>query len=197
MGTKHWRLRLIALDDLCERGRIVNESVDETDLAILRILQANGRATHAAIGKAVGMTGPSVYARIKRMERAGTIRGYTALVDPAALGQGLVAIVRVGVSASADEQEPFESIVRADPQVLECHDVDGEDSYVLKVRTASPRSLRRLLADLRAIPGVTRTVSSIALETVKDVTATAVVGPVAEPRAGSGTAGPARPGADA
>ena len=144
----------------------MNDPVDETDLAILRLLQTDGRATHAAIGKAVGLTGPSVYARIKRLERDGIIRGYTALIDPAALDQGLVAIVRVSLKASADEQEPFESIVGADPQVLECHDVDGEDSYILKVRTASPQTLRRLLADLHGIPGVTRTVSSIALETV-------------------------------
>ncbi|GAA4631725.1 Lrp/AsnC family transcriptional regulator [Actinoallomurus vinaceus] len=169
----------------------MNDQVDETDLAILRLLQTDGRATHAAIGKAVGLTGPSVYARIKRMERDGIIRGYTALIDPAALDQGLVAIVRVSLKASADEQEPFESIIGADPQVLECHDVDGEDSYILKVRTASPQTLRRLLADLRGVPGVTRTVSSIALETVKDVTATAVLGPVAEARDSGRTAEPA------
>ena len=153
--------------------------MDDVDLTILRLLQADARMTHAAIGKAVGLTAPSVYARIKRMERDGIIRGYTALIDPAALGQGLVAIVRVSVTASADEQESFESVVGRDPQVLECHDVDGEDSYILKVRTASPQALRRLLADLRAIPSVARTVSSIALETVKDVTATAVIGEIA------------------
>jgi Lrp/AsnC family leucine-responsive transcriptional regulator len=157
----------------------MNDSMDDVDLAILRLLQADGRATHAAIGKTVGLTAPSVYARIKRMERHGIIRGYTTLIDPAALDQGLVAIVRVSVTASADEQQPFESVIGRDPQVLECHDVDGEDSYILKVRTASPQALRRLLADLRAIPGVTRTVSSIALETVKDVTATAVIGVIA------------------
>jgi Lrp/AsnC family transcriptional regulator, leucine-responsive regulatory protein len=69
--------------------------------------------------------------------------------------------------------------VLGESQVLECHDVDGEDSYILKVRTDSARSLRKLLASLRAIPDVTRTVSSIVLETVKDVTGTAVLGPVA------------------
>lgn len=145
--------------------------LDEIDLGILRLLQSDGRATHAALGKEVGLTGPSVYSRIKRLERAGVIRGYTALVDPGALNQALVAYLRVGTRASADEQEPFETFVLAEPRILECHDVDGEDSYLLKVRVGSPRTLRALLAEIRALPGITRTVTSIALETVKEVLA--------------------------
>jgi DNA-binding Lrp family transcriptional regulator len=90
-----------------------------------------------------------------------------------ALNQELVAHMRVGTQAGAGEQEPFETFVRDEPQVLECHDVDGEDSYVLKIRTASPQSLRRLLARIRSLPGVTRTVTSIALETIMEPAASA------------------------
>ncbi|MEY9964047.1 Lrp/AsnC family leucine-responsive transcriptional regulator [Streptacidiphilus sp. MAP12-16] len=147
--------------------------LDAVDREILRILQADGRATHAAIAKTVGLTGPSVYSRVRRMERDGVIRGYTTLIDPQALNQGLVAHMRVVTRADADEQQPFETFVHGEPQVLECHDVDGEDSYVLKVRTGSPQTLRLLLARIRAIPGVTRTVTSIALETIKEPTASA------------------------
>ena len=176
----------------------MNETIDELDLAVLRMLQTDGRATYASMGKAVGLSGPSVHARVRRMERDGIIRGFTALIDPAALGQELVAIVRVTVAASAAEQEPFESVVLGEEQVLECHDVDGEDSYILKVRTDSARSLRRLLAGLRSVPGVTRTVTSIALETVKDITATAVLAPVAraagQDSAGDGPAGDGQAG---
>ena len=156
---------------------MLNESVttglDDVDLQILKILQADGRATHAAIGKTVGLTGPSVYSRVRRMEREGIIRGYTTLIDPRALQQDLVAYMRVGTQADQTEQGPFEAFVRDEPQVLECHDVDGEDSYVLKIRTASPQSLRGLLARIRALPGVTRTVSSIALQTIKEPAASA------------------------
>ncbi|WP_327320457.1 Lrp/AsnC family transcriptional regulator [Streptomyces sp. NBC_01235] len=151
----------------------VSLGLDHVDLKILKILQADGRATHAAIGKTVGLTGPSVYSRVRRMEREGIIRGYTTLIDPHALQQDLVAHMRVGTYADETEQEPFETFVRDEAQILECHDVDGEDSYVLKIRTASPQSLRRLLARIRAIPGVTRTVTSIALETIKEPTASA------------------------
>ena len=147
--------------------------LDEVDLEILRLLQADGRATHAAIGKIVGLTGSSVYSRVRRMEREGVIRGYTTLIDPSAVRQTLVAYMRVGTHAHADEQGPFEDFVRGEPQVLECHDVDGEDSYTLKIRTATPQTLRDLLVRIRAIPGVTRTVTSIALLTIKEPTASA------------------------
>ena len=142
--------------------------LDEVDLEILRLLQADGRATHAAIGKVVGLTGSSVYSRVRRLERVGVIRGYTTLIDPGALGQSLVAYMRVGTHADADEQGPFEEFVRGEPQVLECHDVDGEDSYMVKIRTATPQTLRSLLVRIRALPGVTRTVTSIALLTIKE-----------------------------
>lgn len=158
--------------------------LDDTDLRILTILQADGRATHAAIGKAIGLTGPSVYSRIRRMERDGVIAGYTALIDPGALRQDLVAHIRVGTYAGEAEQGPFEAFVLAEPQILDCHDVDGEDSYLLKVRTTSPQSLRLLLTRIRAIPGVTRTVTSIALATIKEAAASAhLAGP--QPPAGS------------
>ena len=151
----------------------MSSGLDDTDLRILTILQADGRATHAAMGKAIGLTGPSVYSRIRRMERDGIIRGYTALIDPRALQQDLVAHIRVTTHADETEQEPFETFVLGEPQVLECHDVDGADSYLLKVRTAAPQTLRLLLARIRAIPGVTRTVTSIALQTVKEPAASA------------------------
>ncbi|MFT7836769.1 Lrp/AsnC family transcriptional regulator [Saccharothrix sp. BKS2] len=143
--------------------------LDEVDLQLLTLLQEDGRATHAALGKAVGLTGPSVYARVKRLEQEGVIRGYSAIVEPQSVGQGLLSFIRVGTAASHDEQEPFESYVQESRAIIECHDVDGEDSYILKTRTGSPEELRGLLAEIRALPGVTRTVSSIVLLTVKEI----------------------------
>ena len=152
-------------------------ALDEVDLKLLRALQANARATQAALGQAVGLTGPSVYARIRRLEREGIIRGYTALVAPEAVQQDLVAFIRVGTRAGPGERQPFESFVLAEDEIAECYDVDGEDSYILKVRTASPQTLRDLLARLRAIHGVCRSVTSIALADVKDLTRTGHVPP--------------------
>lgn len=143
-------------------------TLDEIDLKILELLQEDGRQSHTAIGKATDLTGPAVYARIQRMERDGIIKGYSVLLDAEKIGRPLAAFVRVGTLASADIDSPFEQFVLNEPQILECHDVDGEDSYILKVRTSTPKALRDLLAKIRAIPGVTRTITSISLITIKE-----------------------------
>jgi len=131
-------------------------------------LRKDGRATHAAIAKQVGLTGPAVYARVRRMESAGVIRGYRVDIDPAALGAPLLAFVRVTTRPRRGESDEFEAFVAAEPSILECHDVDGEDSFILKVRCASPANLRELLLQIRSISEVSRTVSTIALITLKD-----------------------------
>lgn len=145
-------------------------NLDSIDLKILELLQQDGRLAHATIGKRIGMSGPSVYGRVQRMEKAGVILGYTARINPEAVGQGLVAFVRVTVTTAAvnGDEEAFIAYVAQEPRILDCFDVDGEDSYILKVRTASPQELRALVADLRAQPAVTRTITSIALLQVKD-----------------------------
>jgi Lrp/AsnC family leucine-responsive transcriptional regulator len=142
--------------------------LDEVDLAILLQLQKDGRLSHAAIGKEIGLTGPSVYARIKRMEQEGVIEGYTVALNPEKLDRGLVAFVRVLTSTGLEGDGAFEEFARNEPQIMECHDVDGEDSYILKVRTASAKSLRVLLSRIRAIPAVSRTITTIALQTIKE-----------------------------
>jgi Lrp/AsnC family leucine-responsive transcriptional regulator len=150
--------------------------LDDIDLKILDLLQRDGRQSHAAIGKEIGLTGPSVYARIQRLEKEGIITGYSILIDPEKIGRGLVAIVRVATVAPLDGENAFERFVQNEPQILECFDVDGEDSYILKVRTATPQSLRKLLLKLRSIPGVNHTVTSIALQTLKELPACSVEG---------------------
>lgn len=141
--------------------------LDALDLMILDHLRGDGRATHAAIARELGLTGPAVYARIKRMEDTGVIRGYRVDVDPVALGRPLLAFIRVTTRPQVGESDTFESMVGQEPRILECHDVDGEDSYLLKARCTSPVELRELLIQIRSIPHVTRTVTSIVLETVK------------------------------
>ncbi|BDV44621.1 AsnC family transcriptional regulator [Geotalea uraniireducens] len=146
------------------------QGLDDNDLKILELLQRDGRATHAAVGKAVGLSAPSVYARIQRLEKSGVIRGYAAQLDPAGVGRGLAAFVRVTTRAitASEEQDEFERFVLAEPLILECHDVDGEDSYILKVRAATLESLRDLLARIRGIAAVSRTVTSIGMVTIKE-----------------------------
>src|SRR4051794_5875158 len=142
--------------------------LDHLDREILSRLCRDGRATHAAIARELSLTGPAVYARGRRVENAGVIRGYAAVTDPGSLGGPLLAIVRVTTRPHVGEFDTFEAFAKAEPRVVSCYDVDGEDSYVLIVRCASPEDLRRLLLQIRSLPQVIRTVSSIALETLKE-----------------------------
>jgi Lrp/AsnC family transcriptional regulator, leucine-responsive regulatory protein len=142
--------------------------MDSLDLRILALIQNDARVAHASVGERLGLTAPAVHARIKRLERDGVIRGYLTSIDPLAVDQTLLAFVRVMNSASGKNEEAFETFVLEEASILECHDISGEDSYMLKIRTDSPASLRRLLSRIREFPGVERTVTSIPLCTIKE-----------------------------
>src|SRR5258708_33950593 len=138
-------------------------TVDAIDLKILEKLFEDGRVSYATIGKDIGLTGPSVYSRVQRLEREGIIKSYTTLLAPEKLGFGLTAFIRVTMQGTAEQEKSFEQFVLKEAQILECYDVDGEDTYLLKVRTASPKMRRHLSIALRLFPVVTRPIRHIAL----------------------------------
>jgi len=148
--------------------------LDETDRKILELLQQDARITHAAIAQEVGLSAPSVYERVKKMETKGVITGYRAIVDASAMGRPITAFVRVASGATPGAYDDFtKSIEKAsrDPQILECHSVSGEDCFILKVKVASPSDLESLLGQLRNEVPIGRTVSMIVLSTLKEETA--------------------------
>jgi Lrp/AsnC family transcriptional regulator, leucine-responsive regulatory protein len=142
--------------------------MDSLDLEILTLIQNDARVAHASVGERLGLTAPAVHARIKRLERDGIIRGYLTSIDPLAVNQTLLAFIRVMNNAAGQDEQFFEEFVRGEPSILECHDISGEDSYMLKIRTDSPTSLRSLLSKIREFPGVVRTITSISLCTIKE-----------------------------
>lgn len=153
------------------------ERMDAIDHRILERLTVNGRISWAELGKEVGLTAPSVADRVQKLERAGVITGYTALLSAEALGQELAAFVAVTVERP-ELCPPFLEAVREMAEVLECHHVAGEDSYLLKVRTRSTRSLERLISDgLKRLPGVVRTRTTIVLSTSKEAVNPALPSP--------------------
>jgi Lrp/AsnC family leucine-responsive transcriptional regulator len=140
------------------------EGLDATDLHILDLLQENCKRPLAAIGEKVGLTAPSVMERIHKLEEAGVIRSYVALLDGRALGKDVTAFI--GVSTS--HAKATASILRAVAQqgdVLECHHVTGGHSLMLKVKTQSTETLEHLIDWLREIDGVTRTETMVVLST--------------------------------
>lgn len=142
--------------------------LDDIDLKLLELLQHNGRTPHTALGKAVGLSSASVYARVQQLEQAGVIRGYTALLDVEKLGSQIVAFIHVLTRPNAEEYTLFERFVADEPSIVECHDVTGDDNYILKAHMASLDELRDLLARIRTLPPVAQTRTAISLARLKE-----------------------------
>ena len=140
------------------------------DRKIIDVLQADGRATQLDIARRVGLSQPTVADRIRKLEEAEVILGYAARVDPRSLGLDITAFIGVSI----DHPKYFETFARrvlAMPDVLECHRVAGPESYLLKVRTRTTSTLDQLLVEqLRVIPGVASTHTTIVLASIKEDT---------------------------
>ncbi|MGQ0601260.1 MAG: Lrp/AsnC family transcriptional regulator, partial [Anaerolineales bacterium] len=100
-------------------------SLDDTDRKILELLQQNAHLTNAAIGDAVGLTAPSVFERIRKLEQRGVILGYKAQVDATAIGRPLTAFIRLTLAYDDKHDQGFQAI-SADPDVLEAYELAGE-----------------------------------------------------------------------
>jgi len=126
-------------------------------------LVADGRATLATLAEKAGLSISAVQSRVRRLEARKVIRGYTAKIDPDALGHGLSAFVAI---TPLDPSQPDDAPARLRdlPAIEACHSVAGEESYVLLVRVASPRELEHLLQEIRATANV-HTRSTIILQT--------------------------------
>lgn len=142
--------------------------LDSNDSKIIARLMANARATWAELGALLGLSAPAAAERVRKLEEHGVIRGYAALVDPDAVGCGLAALVAVTLERP-EHRGPFLAKVAATPEILECHHTAGDEDYLLKIRCAGPRHLERLVSDeLKALPGLVRTRTTVILSTVKD-----------------------------
>jgi Lrp/AsnC family leucine-responsive transcriptional regulator len=137
--------------------------LDERDLEIVAALQEDARATYADVGQRVGLAASSVHDRVRKLEQAGVIRGYRAIVDPDALGLLITALI---AATPLDPQQPDDLPDRlADfPEVEDCFSVAGEANYILKVRTRTTGDLEDLIRRLREKAGVaTRTTVALSI----------------------------------
>jgi Lrp/AsnC family leucine-responsive transcriptional regulator len=141
--------------------------LDKTDLKILYILQNDGRRRLADIAEEVDLSAPAVMERVKKLEAGGVIRGYQALVDGKKVGKDITAFIGVSVGNQRDIDKFAAQMMRY-ADVLECHHVTGEESFVLKVKAANTAALEKLLGDIRSVEGVTRTVTKVVLSTAKE-----------------------------
>jgi Lrp/AsnC family leucine-responsive transcriptional regulator len=141
--------------------------LDKIDLEILRLLRQDGRMPHAAIAKTVGLSGPAVHERVRKLEQKGAIASYAAVLDPDILERPHVAFALVTLSEGDEfaSDEPIVARICEEPDVLEFHRVAGEDCYLIKMRTRTNKDLERLLRRIRSIRGVARTRTTIVLST--------------------------------
>ena len=143
------------------------ESMDRKAIAHL---QTSGRESWTRLAQLLGVTGPAAAERVRRLEERGVIRGYAALVDPESVGARLTAFVTVTLE-HPKYRRAFLKRVDALAEVQECHHVAGDDDYLLKVRCADTKHLDRVLSEeLKGVPGVLRTRTTIVLGTTKETT---------------------------
>ncbi|HEU0101690.1 MAG TPA: Lrp/AsnC family transcriptional regulator [Mycobacteriales bacterium] len=131
--------------------------MDELDAALLRLLVQDGRRSYADLARDTGLSTSAVHQRVRRLEQRGAILGYTARVDPTVVGLPLTAFVSVTpIDPAAPDDAPDR--LQHLSAVEACHSVAGTESWILKVRVASPAELETLLSDIRSAAGVqTRT----------------------------------------
>jgi len=118
--------------------------LDQIDLKILYILQNDGRRRLADIADEVELSAPAVMERVKKLEASGVIRGYQALLDGKKVGKDITAFIGVSIGNQRDMDKFAHQMVDY-PDVLECHHVTGDESFILKVKSANTSSLRSCL----------------------------------------------------
>jgi Lrp/AsnC family leucine-responsive transcriptional regulator len=140
--------------------------MDAIDLAILAALVPDGRITFSDLAGRVGLSGPSTAERVRRLEGDGVVTGYSATLNPGAVGADLGAFVSVTLSGP-DARPAFFEAVSHETAVLELHHVAGEGDYLLKVRCASTRELEELVSDrIKGVTGVAQTRTTVVLSSV-------------------------------
>lgn len=145
--------------------------LDELDSAILRALDANGRATNYEVGEAVGLSASAASRRIQALEERGAIRGYRAVIDDHVLGRQMTVFVRITLERqSATVLGAFETAVRRIEGITSCHLMAGQYDYMLVARVADMDDYGRLhQSELSRLPGVTRIETSFALRDVMEM----------------------------
>lgn len=138
--------------------------MDRVDRLLVEALRDNARATWAELGRAVGLSGPSVQERVRRLEDRGVITGYQATIAPAAVGLGVSALIGV-IQGDGVESDDVAAQLEQVGEVEDCWFVAGEENFVVKVRATDVAELEVVVGKLRRVRGVARTRTTVVLST--------------------------------
>src|SRR3546814_5911216 len=120
--------------------------LDPIDRLILRALQEDGRTTNVALSEKVGLTAPPCLRRVRSLEESGIIRGYHARLDPERLGYGITVFAMVSLKSQAEaDLRAFDEHVNALPEVRECHMLNGEIDFILKIVSHDLQEFQKFL----------------------------------------------------
>jgi DNA-binding Lrp family transcriptional regulator len=146
-------------------------AIDGVDRAILSILQDEGRITNVELASRVGLTAPPCLRRMRALEESGIIHGYHAELNAAQLGYGIMVFALVSLRSQAeDDLRAFEAHVAELPEVRECHMLNGEIDFILKIVAHDLQAFQSFLTSrLTPAPNVASVKTSLTIRTAKDV----------------------------
>jgi Lrp/AsnC family leucine-responsive transcriptional regulator len=144
--------------------------IDYIDRQIIEILQENGRIANNELAQRIGLTTTPTLERVKRLEREGVIKGYTAWIDRDAIGKGLTVFCSIKLTVhQLQKMEEFTEHIGNIPQILACYNTTGEYDYLMHVVVKDTREYERFLREkLTRIPGIERIHTSIVLSVIKE-----------------------------
>ena len=141
--------------------------LDNTDLQILKLMQANARISNADLARELNMAPSAVLERVKKLEQKKVITQYTACINPSSLQQKLLAFIFIKASEGFGSGSTGKALAKI-PEVQEIHNIAGEDCYLVKVRTTDAAALMDLMRNsFGKIPSIVSTKTTIVLETIK------------------------------
>ena len=143
--------------------------LDTTDIKILNMLQESARTKRNVLAEGVSLSVPSLSDRLKKLEDNSIIEGYYTKVNRKAFGYDLMAFILV-VMDSSKNYDKLSDKVNKTPEILECHSILGEGSHIMKAIVKDTGELEKLLGQIQSWPGVTRTITSFVLSTIKETT---------------------------
>lgn len=141
-----------------------NIQIDDVDARIISALSLDGRRPYAEVGAEVGLSTAAVHERVKKLLERGVIRRFSISADPERVGLSFTAFVAIRNDGGAHCREVAPRL-RTMPEVVELHSVAGEYDFLAKIRTTHARALEDLLFQIKSIPGVARTTSTVVLST--------------------------------
>lgn len=122
--------------------------LDDIDWTILDRLQRDGRIGFRELGRVVGLSAPAAAARVRKLEAAGIIAGYRALIDPERLGLRVLAFVRISVPGGADADDAVIAVAGEIPEIIDVYRVTGTETYLLHVLVPVVHDLEKVLRPL-------------------------------------------------